>query len=412
MAKQEEEHNEHSGKLVLASTDAELVALAKGAIPNTSEQQLTIIEKPIGELVNDIRNIEAEALIVDIDASKVEDFENLQKIKRMIGNSTSIIVISGNFSPAAARILIQLKVADFLVKPVQTSDLVRSCNNAMKVNTQETQVEPQFLTFMPASGGVGTTSMAIEAASILNTHGQKIGRTTCIVDLNFQHGACAEYLDLEPRFDISEIENAPERLDRQLLDVMLSKHDTGLSVICAPNQPTEMRSFKGALVVRLLDLVSAYFDNVVIDLPRTWFPWTETVLTGSDKVYVVADMTVPSIRHSHRLVKAVEERLGKQSAPRVIVNRMDFRSNSAGLNANDVQGALGDYYGGGVPNNYRLVRDAVDRGVTMTEIEQDNNVTKALSGIVLAGEADADADTEKKGGLLSMGRNLLKRKAG
>ena len=407
----EEQKNNNGGKLVLASTDEDLVALAKGAIPNTSGQQLTIIQKPISELVSEIRDIEAEALIVDIDASRVEEFENLQKIKRMIGNSTAIIVISGNFSPAAARILIQLKVADFLVKPVQTSDLVRSCNNAMKINTQETQVEPQFLTFMPASGGVGTTSMAIEAASILNSHGQKVGRTTCIVDLNFQHGACAEYLDLEPRFDISEIENAPERLDRQLLDVMLSRHDTGLSVICAPNQPTEMRSFKGALVVRLLDLVSAYFDNVVIDLPRTWFPWTETVLTGSDKVFVVADMTVPSIRHSHRLVKAVEERLGKQSAPRVIVNRMDFRNNASGLNANDVEGALGEYYGGGVPNNYRLVRDAVDRGVTLSEIEAGNNVTQALSNIVLAGEIDENENAKKKGGLFSVGRNLLKRKA-
>ncbi|MEM9278722.1 MAG: hypothetical protein AAGA76_09115, partial [Pseudomonadota bacterium] len=66
----------------------------------------------------------------------------------------------------------------------------------------------------------------------------------------------------------------------------------------------------------------------------------------------------------------------------------------------------------GWPNNYRLVRDAVDRGVTLNEIEQGNNVTKALTQIVLAGEVDADADSGKKGGLLSMGKSLLKRKAG
>jgi len=388
-----------------------MVALAKGALPNNDRQQLTIFDKPVEDLAHEMRSVEAEVLIVEIDAAKVEDFENLQKIKRMANSATAIIVISNNFSPAAARILIQLKVTDFLVKPVQTSDLVRACNNAMKANTETAQVEPQFMSFLPASGGVGTTAMAIEAASILNTHGQNIGRSTCIVDLNFQHGACADYLDLEPRFDISEIENAPERLDRQLLDVMLSKHDSGLSVICAPNQPTEMRTFKGALVVRLLDLVSAYFDNVVIDLPRTWFPWTETVLTGSDKVFVVADMTVPSIRHSHRLVTAIEERLGKQSSPKVLVNRMDFRSNTGGLNASDVESSLGDYLAGAIPNNYRLVRDAVDRGVTLNMIEQDNNVSTALSKIILAGEIEEDAPEKKKGGLLSLGRSILKRKA-
>lgn len=410
MAKEETKHA--SGNLVLVSQDTELVALAKGALPNNEKQQLTVLDKRVGELVHEIRDIEAEVLIIEIDATQVEEFEHLQKIKRMAAASTSIIVISGSFSPAAARILIQLKVNDFLVKPVQTSDLVRSCNNAMKTNNESAQVEPRFLSFLPASGGVGTTSMAIEAASILNEHGTSIGRTTCIVDLNFQHGACAEYLDLEPRFDISEIENAPERLDRQLLDVMLSKHASGLSVICAPNQPTEMRSFKGALVVRLLDLVSAYFDNVVIDLPRTWFPWTETVLTGSDQVYVVADMTVPSIRHSHRLVKAIEDRIGKQSAPRVIVNRMDLRNNAAGLNAADVENSLGEFFAGGVPNNYRLVRDAVDRGVTLNEIEPSNNVSRALKGIVLAGELDAEMDNPKSSGIFSVGRKLLKRKAG
>lgn len=404
--------NTQASKLVLVSQDTELVNLAKGAIPNTDQQTMHIISKPIAEVVNGMRDIDGSAMIIDIDATKVEDFENLQKIKRLADNNMAIIVISSNFSPAAARILIQLKVSDFLVKPVQTSDLVRSCNNAMKINTQEAQVQPQFMSFMPASGGVGTTAMAIETAAILNAHGLKTGRTTCIVDLNFQHGACAEYLDIEPRFDISEIENSPERLDRQLLDVMLSRHESGLSVICAPNQPTEMRSFKGALVVKLLDLVSAYFDNVVIDLPRTWFPWTETVITGSDKLFVVADMTVPSIRHSHRLVKAVEERIGKQANPKIIVNRMDFRKNASGLNAGDVENALGEYFAGGVPNNYMLVRDAVDRGVTLSSVQSDNNVTQALSGIVLAGEVQDEAQTTKKSGLMSLGRNLLKRKAG
>ena len=401
-----------SANITLVTTDKDLVSLAKAAIGNENGNGVNVIESSIADLARNNRGIDTNVLIVDIDTSSVEDFENLQKLKRIQHASTQIIVISANFSPAAARILIQLRVADFLVKPLQTSDLVRSCNNALKDTGEESAVDPQFLAFMPASGGVGATSMAIEAASILNQQGKSIGRTTCIVDLNFQHGSCAEYLDLEPRFDISEIENAPERLDRQLLDIMLSKHESGLAVISAPNQPTEMRSFKPALVVRLLDLVSAYFDNVVIDMPRTWFPWTETVISGSDRVFVVADMTVPSIRHSQRLIGAISEKIGKQSNPSVIVNRMDFRNaNNAGLNAKDVEGVLGEHFAGGVPNNYTLVRDAVDRGVPLQEIEPANNVTNGLMSIILAEDEQPNVAVTKKDKLLSMGRNLLKRKA-
>ncbi|MBL4891509.1 MAG: response regulator receiver protein [Rhizobiaceae bacterium] len=397
--------------LAMISHDTELVALAKGAFSSNEHQNFVCINKTIGEIGAEIRDLDCDAVIVDLDASNVEDFESLQKVKRMLGANTEIIVISSDFSPAATRILIQLKVADFLAKPVQTSDLVRACNNALKQSGEDAQMEPQFLAFMPASGGVGTTIAALETAAILNRYGKPLGRTTCVVDLNFQHGSCAEYLDIEPRFDISEIENAPERLDRQLLDVMLSKHESGLSVISAPNQPTEMRTFKPALVVRLLDLVSAYFDYVVIDLPRTWFPWTDTVIMGSNKLFIIADMTVPSIRHAKRLIDAVEEKIGNQAHPKVIVNRMDQRKNETGLNYTDVEATLGEYLAGGIPNNYLLVRDAVDRGVPLTTIEADNNVTSALKGIILENEAEDDKNGEKLSGLMSLGRRLLTRRA-
>jgi pilus assembly protein CpaE len=294
---------------------------------------------------------------------------------------------------------------------MQTSEFVRSINNVLKTTGEDSQIDPQFLSFMPASGGVGTTTLALEAAGILNRYGRKFGRSTCVVDLNFQHGSCAEYLDIEPRFHISEIENAPERLDRQLLDVMLSKHSSGLSLIAAPNQPSEMRSFKPALVVRLLDLVSAYFDYVVIDVPRIWFPWTETVLMGSNKVFVVADMTVPSVRHSKRMIEAITAKVGQQLDPKVIVNRMDNRKNVAGLNASDIEIALGKTLIGSIPNNYTLVRNAVDRGVQLSELQPDNNVTQALSSILLMDEVDENPITKRENSLLAFGKKLLNKKA-
>lgn len=398
-------------KIVMVSADGELLRMAKGAIHSNDDQQFETMEKSIGQLGAEVRDFHCDVLAVDIDATSIEEFEQLQKIKRMVGGNVAIIVIAEAFSAAAARILIQLKVADFLVKPLQTSDFVRSINNALKNSGEETQVEPQFLSFMPASGGVGNTVLALETAAILNRFGQKMGRTTCVVDLNFQHGSCAEYLDIEPRFHITEIENAPERLDRQLLDVMLSKHESGLSLIAAPSQPSEMRSFKPALVVRLLDLVSAYFDYVVIDLPRIWFPWTETVLMGSNRVFVVADMTVPSIRHAKRMLDAIKEKAGEQTDPKIIVNRMDNRKNVAGLNASDVEAALGASMVGCIPNNYMLVRDAVDRGVQFEEIDPSNSVTSSLTKIILRDEvADAEAKAQA-GGLFAMGKNLFKRNA-
>ena len=91
---------------------------------------------------------------------------------------------------------------------------------------------------------------------------------------------------------------------------MLSHHASGLAVIAAPNRPAEMRSFDPDVVTRLLDLVSSHFDYVVIDMPRTWFSWTDSVLLGSNKLFIVSEMTVPGLRHAKQLVDAIRERLG------------------------------------------------------------------------------------------------------
>ena len=170
-----------------------------------------------------------------------------------------------------------------------------------------------------------------------------------------------------------------------------------------------MRSFNADVVVRMLDLVSAYFDNVVIDMPRTWFPWTETVLLGSNKLYVVSEMTVPCLRHTQRLIQAIYETVGKEVKPNVIVNRFEQRMFENGIKQADVEEILGDHFVGGISNNYRLVREAVDRGVPLQEIDPNANVINDLKRIILPEEAVAAP--KKSRSLFDMGRGLLRKSA-
>ena len=69
---------------------------------------------------------------------------------------------------------------------------------------------------------------------------------------------------------------------------------------------------------------------------------------------------------------------------------------------------------GSVPNNYMLVRNAVDRGVQLCDIEPVNNVTQALTEIILRDEAKETVAAKPKGlaGLGNLGLSLFRRKAG
>ena len=243
--------------------------------------------------------------------------------------------------------------------------------------------EAQIYTFLPAVGGAGVTTLAVQSAMMLLNSGQRGKAATCLVDLDFQHGACADYLDLEPRLNLNEIEPRPERLDRQLLEVMLSHHPSGLAVVAAPNRPAEMRSFDPDVVTRLLDLVSSHFEYVVFDMPRTWFSWTDSVLLGSNKVFIVSEMTVPGLRHAKQLVEAVRERLGEGTAPQVIINRFEQRMFSSGLRRADIEQVLGASFAACIPNHYNLVREAIDRGVPLDEVKPGNKITLQLKKLIL-----------------------------
>ena len=398
--------NLKSRKVMLVSTDKAFVQDTRTAFAASDVIQLVTVEKNVAELRGEIQEADCGAVIIDMDAARLEEIEALQRITRRLEGKAPIVVVTQEFNAAAVRILVQLKVTDFLVKPLTTADLVRSCIRALQGPGREENTESQIYTFIPAAGGVGTTTLALQTAFQLHNSVTR-GASTCVVDLNFQQGACAEYLDLEPRFDIAEIENQPERLDRQLLDVMLSKHASGLCVLAAPTRPSEMRSFNTDLVVRVLDLVSAYFDNVVIDMPRTWFPWTETVLLGSNKLYIVAEMTVPCLRHTQRLIQAIYETAGKEVKPNVIVNRFEQRTFENGIKQADVEEILGTHFAGGIANNYRLVRQAVDRGVPLQEIDPEANVINDLKKIILPEEVIAT--NQKSRSLFGFGKSLLRK---
>jgi pilus assembly protein CpaE len=393
-------------RIVLITPDKAFARETHAAFAASEKVSLDTIEKSVIELRGELQGAECAAAIIDMDASKLDEIEALQRVTRRMDGHAPVIVVTKEFDAAAVRILVQLKVADFLVKPIGTADLVRSCIRVLQGPGRESGQEAQVYSFMPAAGGVGNTTLAVETAFQLHRSITR-GASTCVVDLNLQQGACAEYLDLEPRFDIAEIENRPERLDRQLLDVMLSKHESGLCVLAAPVKPTEMRTFDTDVVIRMLDLVSAYFDNVVIDMPRTWFPWTETVLLGTNKLYIVSEMTVPCLRQTQRLVHAISETTQKQVKPSVIVNRFEQKRFDSGIKQADVEEILGEHFAGGIANNYKLVREAVDRGVPLHEVDGDANVIRDLKRIILPDEEAGQSNSRRS----LFGRALFRKSA-
>ena len=394
MLKHASKANSNRTRVEVLTADSEFERSMRDAFGIGGKVDLDIVTSTLSACEDAVGRDGVTVVVVDIDAGDEGEMAALERLAERLAGWPPLVVVTPSFDKQSARRLVQMRVADVLVKPVQPVELVRTCARVVQAPKGADQAEAEIYTYIPAIGGAGVTTLAIQTALLLLGSGDHKARpATCLVDLDLQHGACAHYLDLEPRLHLKEIEPRPERLDRQLLEVMLSYHSSGLAVVAAPNRPAEMRTFDPEMVTRLLDLVSSHFKYVVIDMPRTWFAWTDSVLLGSNRLYVVREMTVSGFKHAKQLVAAIKERLEDGAQPQVIVNRFEQRMFGPGLRRSDAEQAFGADLAATVPNDYRLVREAIDRGVPLDEVRPGNKITQELKRLIVPAQRAADGGT-------------------
>ena len=323
------------------------------------------------------------ALVIDVDPRDINDTTALKIISTAVGGEVPIVIVSEDLGTDSARRLLHLQVADWLPRQAPGLDIRHACETAVASKSATERVHlARCIAFFPALGGVGNTTLALAAADYL-ANGKKQPNAACLIDLDLQSGSLADFLDLPPNLQLDDIAVVPERLDGHLLEVMLSRHDSGLALLAAPNSLTGLSAVGPDLIARMLDHAAAKFDNIIIDLPRLWQPWSENVLKGADCFYIVTELSVPGLRQARRLADELQQRFDMPSKGRVIVNKMHWLGRN-GVKKRDAFEALGDRLAGFVRDGGNIVAQAHNRGVPLSELKRSNRVAKDLAVILNA----------------------------
>src|SRR5262249_14360195 len=85
-------------------------------------------------------------------ARQLDQMQALERLMMRIGAWPPIVVVTQVFDENVARTLLQMRVADFLVKPVAPVELVRTCARVAKGPATTEVAEAQIYTFLPAVG--------------------------------------------------------------------------------------------------------------------------------------------------------------------------------------------------------------------------------------------------------------------
>jgi pilus assembly protein CpaE len=369
--------------VAVVSPRRQLLDGLKAALKGEKRFQLVTVQGNLSQLKAQLGSgVRPRLLVADLREDIEASISSIEKL-RTEGFDGAIIVISETLDEASLRGMLRFHVADWLPADAETHEVVEACERALNARRPAGgPTRAQCLAFVPAAGGVGTTTLAIQAAYLLANRARDF-RATCLVDLNLQSGCLADYLDLEPLFDADTIRGEPGRLDARLLEMMVARHSTGLGVLASARTPTEGPRTDGKLVTTVLSAVSDTFQHMVLDFPLAWQDWTFHVLDGSDQIYVVTEFTVPAMRRARELAEAIVARFGGERSAAVIVNKYRQRWFGSGLRKTDATELLGGRLAGFVSEDSDLVNEAVNRGELLSAIDRSNRVTRDLARILL-----------------------------
>jgi pilus assembly protein CpaE len=123
------------------------------------------------------------------------------------------------------------------------------------------------ITLFGAKGGIGKTTIATNLATALC---RETGESVVIVDMDTRFGDVAVMMDMPSERTVTEAARDYERLDRSNIREYLHNHPTGVSVLPAPQNPSDWEMIGPEPIEKIVRVLSQTFNYVILDTPGTF----------------------------------------------------------------------------------------------------------------------------------------------
>jgi len=251
-----------------------------------------------------------------------------------------------------------------------------------------------------AKGGVGTTVVACQLATAL----QSMGHRSCLVDLNLRRGDVAIHLDVTPRLSLADIARTRGRVDASFVASLVEPHASGLSLLLAPVQPEDGDLVRPEHVAKALRMLRAQFDCLVVDLPSLWDEAALRALDLSDALLLVTTPELSALAHVRRQL----ELLGRIGIPAerllLIQNRTGARETVRRSEAAEFLGRDFDHF---LPNDYISVSQSIHVGASLGRMVPGSSLAQSLRDLAAATAARVGlAEKEPEVGANGFGSRL------
>jgi len=270
-----------------------------------------------------------------------------------------IILLASNGSPAFLEEALEHDVADVLLLPQLTDNVVfaiRKAGHTGKRLTGGPQTRHgRLVTVFSPKGGTGKTVTATNLGASLAKHW---GKRALLLDLDLQFGDAAIMLGIEPEKTIYDLVTAPGELDSEKLAGYTTRHVSGLDVLPAPLRPEDAELVTEAKLGRLLEVARESYDVIVVDTSPFFHGPMLATLDRTDELLLLCGLDVPTLKNVRLSLQTLELLSFPPDRIKLVLNRANSK---VGMKPKEVEAALEREITYEIPSD-RTVPVSVNRG--------------------------------------------------
>ena len=229
--------------------------------------------------------------------------------------------------------------------------------------------EGRIITVANAKGGCGATTVAVNLAVAL----QEERGSTAVVDLA-PIGHAALHLNVRPRFGLLNVLENLHRVDRSLLEGLMTHCPSGVHLLAGTETPTEIGTSEEH-IRRLFQVLATYYRFVVVDASSRLDPIVRMACDLSHTVLLVAEAGTVALLWSASRVRNYLTG-GKPSDDRVCLVLNRFRDTLEFSEA-DAEAACDAKLLARIPSQGPAVGESVDKGLPVA-LQENSEVGRAF----------------------------------